>query len=567
MTEKPRKQVPSEDLGGGSGTSPSTSGGASPERGGTGEGRRSGSSPDSQSIPLTTAELEAVKVSLSDADGLGAGRGVSEDSGAKTIPAIPILSTKRLGNYPLLDTLGSGGMAIIYRSVQQILDRPVALKVLKPEVAGEEMFAARFRLEARTLAALRHENIVQVYDYGVEGGLQFMVMEYLEGVDLFELMDHYGPLPPELAAVVALHVARALEHVHYQGIVHRDIKPANIMVTYSGAAKLMDFGIARFGEDRELTEHGTGLGTPSYMSPEQVMGDKLDGRSDIFSLGTVLFEMVTGQKPFVEDEHRSVLEKIRDQRAPRARKLNAAVPRDLERIIARCHQPRKQDRYWPTRELVKALERFLAAQGIESEQALVVSFLRDKGLIPDDVAEEQLTMARRSGYRPTRPVRKLKNIKKKPLVATGLLLAGLASFLLGWFAARWWSGRQQRRGATSRRPRAAAPAPAKAARAGIQFVVQPWAHVHIDGKYVDTTPTAKVFDLPPGRHVIRLVNPYCTPVEEVLTLRPGRILVLRRNLTCPSGRPRSPGRPPAQPGVSAHEHEPTVSKHNTGKSP
>ncbi len=479
--------------------------------------------PSSGAIPLGTAELEAARVSEEPSGGSGP-PSPPELSGAKTVPAIPILSAQRLGGYPLLETLGSGGMATIYRSVQPTLKRPVALKVLKPAVAGEEMFAARFQLEARTLARLRHENIVQVYDHGVEAGLQFMVMELLEGIDLFALLEGHAPLPPELAAVVALHVARALEHIHYRGIVHRDIKPANIMVTYSGDAKLMDFGIARIEEEPEMTQHGMGLGTPSYMSPEQVMGDRLDGRTDIFSLGTVLFEMVTGRKPFVEDDQETVLEKIRNHRAPRARKVNPDVPRDLESIIARCHQPKRQDRYWPTRELVKALERFLASRGVESEQALVVSFLKDRGLIPEDLAEEQLTMARRSGYRPTKPVRKIPPVRRAPFLVAGAALLSAVSGLAGWLLAP--------------RPREPAPIqpPAHVSRppksAGLRFVVEPWAHIHLDGRYLDTTPVAKVFQVPPGRHVVRFVNPYCTPLEEVLDVPPGRTLTIRRKLSC-----------------------------------
>ena len=159
----------------------------------------------------------------------------------------------------------------------------------------------------------------------------FIVMEYVQGIDLYDLLEKCGRLPYDVAAIIAMQVARALDYVHYRGIVHRDIKPANIMIARTGGVKVMDFGIARDTSFGDLTEAGTGIGTPAYMSPEQVLGDKLDARSDIFSLGVVLYQMVTGKKPFVEDEKKSAMHKIRlekhDERAQ-------AQPRDPARARA-----------------------------------------------------------------------------------------------------------------------------------------------------------------------------------------------------------------------------------------
>ena len=197
---------------------------------------------------------------------------------------------ERIGNCRIVEEVASGGMAVVYRAVQDPLGRTVAIKALKTSAAAEENVVTRFEREAKSLANLQHENIIHVYDFHRERGAMFIVMEYVQGIDLYDLLEKCGRLPYDVAAIVAMQVARALDYVHYRSIVHRDIKPANVMLSRAGGVKVMDFGIARdqsYGGD--LTEAGTGIGTPSYMSPEQILGDKLDARSDLFSLGIVLY--------------------------------------------------------------------------------------------------------------------------------------------------------------------------------------------------------------------------------------------------------------------------------------
>ena len=226
---------------------------------------------------------------------------------------------QRIGNCEVLQEIGSGGMATVYKAIQQPLGRVVAIKALKPSIAVDSQFAKRFEREAHFMASLQHENILHVHDFLKQDGSMFIIMEYVQGIDLFDLLEKRRMLPVDVAAIIALSVARALDYAHFRGIVHRDVKPANVMVSRQGEVKLMDFGIARDDSQRDLTETGTGLGTPSYMSPEQILGDKLDFRSDLFSLGIVLYQMVTGQKPFVEDDSFTVMQKIRLDRyvAPR----------------------------------------------------------------------------------------------------------------------------------------------------------------------------------------------------------------------------------------------------------
>ena len=226
---------------------------------------------------------------------------------------------ERIGNCRIVEEVASGGMAVVYRAVQDPLGRTVAIKALKTSAAAEENVVTRFEREAKSLANLQHENIIHVYDFHRERGAMFIVMEYVQGIDLYDLLEKCGRLPYDVAAIIAMQVARALDYVHYRGIVHRDIKPANIMIARTGGVKVMDFGIARDTSFGDLTEAGTGIGTPAYMSPEQVLGDKLDARSDIFSLGVVLYQMVTGKKPFVEDERKSAMHKIRLEKHESAR--------------------------------------------------------------------------------------------------------------------------------------------------------------------------------------------------------------------------------------------------------
>src|SRR6201995_1759698 len=254
----------------------------------------------------------------------------------------------RIGSCRVVGEIGSGGMAVIYKAIQEPLDREVAIKALKPSIALDSQFAARFEREARFMASLQHENILHVYDFVKAGGSLYIVMEYVQGIDLYDLLQLSPRLPVEVAALIALQVARALDYAHFRGIIHRDIKPANIIISYQGEVKLMDFGIARDHALADLTEAGTGVGTPSYMSPEQILGDKLDFRSDIFSLGIVLYQMMTGQKPFVEDDSHTVMQKIRLDRYVSPRKLNPSVPRRLEHIMARCMEKLPANRYGST---------------------------------------------------------------------------------------------------------------------------------------------------------------------------------------------------------------------------
>jgi len=299
----------------------------------------------------------------------------------------------QIGNCRIGGEIGSGGMAVIYKAVQEPLGRTVAIKALKPSIALDSQFAQRFEREALFMASLQHENILHVHDFIKGDGTMYIVMEYVQGIDLYDLLQLTPRLPVDVSAIIALQVARALDYAHFRGIIHRDIKPANVIVSHHGEEKLMDFGIARDHSLSDLTETGTGVGTPSYMSPEQILGDKLDFRSDIFSLGIVLYQCVTGVKPFVEDDSRTVMQKIRLDRHISARKMMPGVPHQLERILARCMEKIPANRYPSTQALIDDLMEFLASRIHMNHNARLVMYLRDVGVIAEKEAEEILTMS------------------------------------------------------------------------------------------------------------------------------------------------------------------------------
>jgi serine/threonine-protein kinase len=417
---------------------------------------------------------------------------------------------ERIGSCRVVEELASGGMAVVYKAVQEPLGRTVAIKALKTAAASEEHVATRFEREARSLANLQHENIVSIYDFHHEQGALFIVMEYVAGIDLYDLLDRCGRLPFDVAAIVALHVARALDYIHFRGIVHRDIKPANIMMARQGGVKLMDFGIARDRNFEDLTEVGTGIGTPAYMSPEQILGDKLDARSDLFSLGIVLYQMVTGGKPFVEDEERSVMHKIRLERHARVRRLNPEVPRELERIIDRCLEKQPRDRWRSAQHLVMALERFLGRHVDMNYHARLVVFLRNQGVITQLEADEYVAPQNGAGALGTAAQPNLATmVVTRRAVTVHAVALGIVLLMLGLIHLAPLGA-------------AATPAAGPTTRYGyLRVGAFPWATVTVDGRAMGATPLAEPLRLTEGRHVVVLAHPWYQPVEETVEIAPG----------------------------------------------
>jgi eukaryotic-like serine/threonine-protein kinase len=276
--------------------------------------------------------------------------------------AAPERQTKhrKIGAYRVLGELGRGGMALVYRGLHEGLQREVAIKELLPEVLADREALSRFRREAFALAAFRHQNIVTLYDLVEKNDLPFMVMEYVDGPTLQGLIRE-GALSPEVAAVVGARIASALDHAHFRHIIHRDLKPGNVMLTKAGEVKLMDFGIAKDAGLEALTKQGFAVGTPSYMSPEQVTGGAIDGRTDIFSLGVLLYEMLSGRAPFRGAHTFAVLRSIIEA-APEPVSLHRPdVPPELEAVVRRAMAKRPEDRYQSASDMESALRDVLRA--------------------------------------------------------------------------------------------------------------------------------------------------------------------------------------------------------------
>jgi serine/threonine protein kinase len=267
-----------------------------------------------------------------------------------------------LGQYRLIERIGRGGMATVYKAYQPSLDRYVAVKVLPTYLAHDPDFAARFRREARAIAKLNHPHILPVHDYGQEGELSYIVMRYVEGGTLKKILGQ--PLALDRTVDILSQIGDALDYAHQQDIIHRDVKPANVLLDRGRWALLSDFGLAKMAAASvQLTKTGVGLGTPAYMSPEQAQGKPVDGQSDIYSLGIMLFEMLTGQVPFEADTPLAVLIKHLTAPLPLPRKVNPDIPEPVERIILKAMAKAPEDRFQRVSGMVEALKRAAMEKG------------------------------------------------------------------------------------------------------------------------------------------------------------------------------------------------------------
>jgi serine/threonine protein kinase len=325
---------------------------------------------------------------------------------------------KKIGKYGIERQIGRGSAANIYLARQEALERKLVIKELLPQHATNEKIISRFKREAKVVSKLSHDAIVHIYDYWVRGNSYYIAMEYVQGKTLREILTTVHHLPMHIAAMILYQICRGLHHAHNLGVIHRDLKPANIILSVSGQVKILDFGIAHFQQDEALTALGAIIGTYNYMSPEQALGKKVTPRSDIFSLGILFYEMITGYKPFRKDEKGDVLEKIVHNRFLAAGRVNPAVPRFFAYILRRCLRKKSQRRFSSAETVKRKLEKYLRRFPLDHQEVLH-KYLEN--LTPHKVGDNwPPKFWRRTGYR-------LTHLRKRTYAAIAisiLLIAG-----------------------------------------------------------------------------------------------------------------------------------------------
>ena len=283
-------------------------------------------------------------------------------------------SADYIGAYKILNKIGEGGMALIYKAVQPSLKGTVVVKKLKDP---NREIINRFKKEALLSASFHHENLVAIYDFLYTKRSYYLVMEYVDGEDLRTIIDYMAPLPAELAGLLILEIVHGLEYTHARNIIHRDIKPGNILVSYGGDVKLIDFGVAKDDVSTRLTLTGMIVGTPAYMAPEQANGEPLSATSDLFSTGILLYELLTGIKPFIGENNTEILAKIVRNKYIPAHRINPEIPRPFRKIIKKAIHKDQKHRYQNATEMINDLERAISWQTRSTKKTVIGRFLKD----------------------------------------------------------------------------------------------------------------------------------------------------------------------------------------------
>jgi serine/threonine-protein kinase len=417
--------------------------------------------------------------------------------------------------YQAVALLRAGPVADLYEAVQRPLGRRVLIKALSSSILPSSPFAATLEREARLLAEMDHPNILHLFDFVRTGERMWLVLEHVEGVTLDVLLQRSVRLTPAAACAVALELARALDHAHSHGIVHRDVQPRNVLLSRRGHVKLINFAVAvdeRLPTAPELLDGSTAYGGPAYMSPEQILGEAADPRSDVFSLGVVLYEALAGRRPFDAPDQRSATQRIRHDAPPPLGRAVPGLPGALERTVQRCLEKMPSERFHTTAELVTALKRLLEGLDEGTPHQLIADQLGAVGLglrEPPSESEASTSLA-----------------APQPLAiwkgAVGLaVLAALA--VLGGLFIQFGLPHRQEAGARGHTPRLEL---APKDGAWLRVVAQPWAHVDVDGQRVDTTPFARSIPLAPGRHYVRLSHPNAPDERRTIDVTPGETLLL-----------------------------------------
>jgi serine/threonine-protein kinase len=303
---------------------------------------------------------------------------------------------RTLGGFEVVTEIAEGGMGTVLLAVQTSLGRPAVLKKARRDVVDRPELEKRLEREAHTAASIHHHNVVAVYDYFAHRNDRYIAQEFVDGTDLAAVLHRKEALPWRVAAMIALEVLRGLEEIHAVGTVHRDLKPSNILLGRRGEVKIADFGIALDATGSGLTTPGTHVGTPAYMPPEQLRGERVDGRGDLFAWGVVLYQMLTGDLPFPEPregDEESLLQRIERGRYPRVRQAASGVPRTLARLVARCLRAKAKRRVSTAREVRATLEKRLGNPSPADCRATLACWLWDAGIFQPRKSETVVRVA------------------------------------------------------------------------------------------------------------------------------------------------------------------------------
>ena len=429
------------------------------------------------------------------------------------------MTSRAFGPYRVLDELGSGSLSTVYRAVQEPLGRVVAVKALKSTISPTSPFAAQLEREARLLATLGHPNIVMLHDFVKTQSQMWLVLEHIDGFSLATVLGKRARFSAEFAATVGLELAWALAHAHERGVVHRDVKPGNVLVSKRGDVKLVDFGIAQRerlpSADEPLfrapkSETDAAFGTPAYMSPEQILGERVDARSDVFSLGVVLYQLLAGSRPFDregEADRRAAAQRIRRDPAPPLRDRAPEVPRPLERIVMRCLEKLPADRFPSADEVADRLEGYIRSRTSDRSSEIVLRTLVAAGLVEGEAGTDRWQMEE----------------KRRPLGGALLGFGAIAIAFAAGGGLLQWSARGARAAAQAgSKPLELVPASA----GGLRVMATPWAEVSVDGQRIDVTPIGRAIPLAAGPHFVILTHPSAPPEKRAIAIAPGETTTL-----------------------------------------
>jgi len=446
--------------------------------------------------------------------------------------------------YEVLEVLSSGAQASVYKALQKSLDRVVILKVLTPALTTNPEIVARFEREAKLLSTIKERNVTKIYDYGKHNGVYFFVSEYIEGVSVKELIEHKGRLSPQFASYIILESAKTLARLHQQGIIHRDLKPGNILLSQDREIKLTDFGLAFSQALPSLTIEGSILGTPAYMPPEQIIGKPADNRSDIYSLGVVFYELLTGTNPFLGETYSAIMHNVLNVKLTPVYKTDASLEetKDLWQIIERMIKKLSQERFENISEVCEKLETWFNKETNKSWKLDLSDLLTETKQPALRLIHKPKPILRAVAYIvaivilfTVALVITINETKKPKQVQTPVAVNSIDSTLT-----------PKRENSSIVKPDTSKTESIiidqmtpldlqKSIRQNmfghIKIQVLPWATVYIDGKEIFTTPKDTVLLLPLGQHNLKLVNPSFPTVESVFTVPTGQGLNLIIDLT------------------------------------